>query len=78
MIGSLGYRKLCARWVPHLLTEDHKGQGKEDHKVQGKAITSEMLWSYRDERDDFLLGIVTGDESWFHHFDPETEWQSME
>ena len=23
MIGSLGYRKICARWVPHLLTEDH-------------------------------------------------------
>jgi len=24
MIGSLGYRKICARWVPRLLTEDHK------------------------------------------------------
>ena len=35
MIGSLGYRKICARWVPRLLTEDHK--------VQRKAITSEAL-----------------------------------
>jgi len=26
MIESLGYRKVCARWVPRLLTEDHKGQ----------------------------------------------------
>jgi hypothetical protein len=41
MIGSLSYRKLCARWVPRLLTEDHK--------VQRKAITSEMLRKYRDE-----------------------------
>ncbi|PNF14105.1 hypothetical protein B7P43_G01068, partial [Cryptotermes secundus] len=24
MIGSLGYRKVCACWVPRLLTEDHK------------------------------------------------------
>jgi len=24
MIGSLGYWKICARWVPRLLTEDHK------------------------------------------------------
>ena len=45
MIGSLGYRKISVRWVPHLLTEDYK--------VQGKAITSEMLWRYRDEGDDF-------------------------
>ena len=35
MIGSLGYRKICTRWVPRLLTEDHQ--------VQRKAITSEML-----------------------------------
>jgi len=36
MTGSLGYWKNCARWLPHLQTEDHK--------VQRKAITSEMLW----------------------------------
>jgi len=24
MIGNLGYRKICARWLPRLLTEDHK------------------------------------------------------
>ena len=38
MIESLSYRKVCARWVPHLLTEDHKGQRK--------AITSELLQRY--------------------------------
>jgi len=70
MIGSLGYRKICARWVPRLLPEDHK--------VQRKAISSEMLQRYRDERDDFLLSNVTGDKSWFHHFAPETKRQSME
>jgi len=26
MIRSLGYRKICVRWVPSLLTEDHKVQ----------------------------------------------------
>ena len=70
MIESLGYRKVCARWVPRLLTEDHKGQRK--------AITSELLQRYRHEGDDFLLRIVTGDESWFHHFEPEMKRQSME
>ncbi|PNF37140.1 hypothetical protein B7P43_G00383 [Cryptotermes secundus] len=51
MIESLGYRKVCARWVPRLLTEDHKGQ--QD------AITSELLQRYRHEGDDLLLCIVT-------------------
>jgi len=45
MIESLGYRKVCARWVPRLLTKDHKGQRK--------AITSELLQRYRHEGDDF-------------------------
>ncbi|PNF15156.1 hypothetical protein B7P43_G14826, partial [Cryptotermes secundus] len=62
MIESLGYRKVCAHWVPRLLTEDHK----------------ELLQRYRHEGDEFLLCNVTGDESWFHHFEPETKRQSME
>jgi len=70
MIESLGHRKVCARWVPRLLTEDHEGQRK--------AITSELLQRYRHKGDNFLLRIVTGDESWFHHFEPEMKRQSME
>jgi len=70
MIERLGYRKVCARWVPRLLTKYQKGQRK--------AITSELLQRYRHEGDDFLLRIETGDESWFHHFEPETKRQSME
>jgi len=31
----------------------------------------ELLKRYREEGDQFLLNIVTGDESWIHHFDPE-------
>ncbi|PNF14306.1 hypothetical protein B7P43_G06790 [Cryptotermes secundus] len=69
MIESLGYRKVCVRWVPRLFAEDHKSQRK--------AITSELLQRYQHEGDDFLLCIVTRDESWFHHFEPETKQQSM-
>jgi hypothetical protein len=38
IIGRLGYRKICAHWVTCLQTEDHK--------VQQKPITSEMLQKY--------------------------------
>ncbi|PNF14147.1 hypothetical protein B7P43_G17711, partial [Cryptotermes secundus] len=51
MIESLGYRKVCASWVPRLLTENHKSQRK--------TITSELLQRYRHEGHAFLLCIVT-------------------
>jgi hypothetical protein len=35
MTGSLGYLKICARWVLRLLTEHHK--------IQQKTMTSEMV-----------------------------------
>jgi len=31
-----------------------------------------------EEGDQFLFNIVTGDESWIHHFDPEEKQLSMQ
>jgi len=31
-----------------------------------------------EEGDQFLFNIVTGDESWIHHFDPEEKRLSMQ
>jgi histone-lysine N-methyltransferase SETMAR len=31
-----------------------------------------------EEEDQFLFNIVTGDESWIHHFDPEEKRLSMQ
>jgi len=63
IIGSLGYIKVCSRWVPHMLTPEKKQKRVE--------ICEELLKRYREEGDQFLFNIVTGDESWIHHFDPE-------
>jgi histone-lysine N-methyltransferase SETMAR len=70
IIPNLGYSKVCARWVPRSLTEEHK--------EQRKIICSELLARYEAEGDNFLSIIVTGDETWIHHFEPETKRQSME
>jgi hypothetical protein len=43
-----------------------------------KIICSELLARYEAEGDDFLSTVVTGDETWIHHFEPETKRQSME
>ena len=64
--------------IGHNAVQEMIGSLRIGKFMQLKAITSEMLQRYQDEGDDFLLSIVTGDESWFHHFDLETKRQGME
>jgi transcriptional regulator with XRE-family HTH domain len=70
IIGLLGYTKVCSRWVPLMLMLEKKQKRVE--------ICEELLKRYREERDEFLLDIVTGDESWIHNFDPGEKRLSME
>jgi len=67
---KLEYRKVCARWVPRMLTEDHQRQRTDSSR--------EFLQRYADENDNFLDSTVTGDETWAFHFTPETKQQSRE
>ncbi|PNF15535.1 hypothetical protein B7P43_G16529, partial [Cryptotermes secundus] len=62
--------KVCARWVPKQLTVLHK-QTRLD-------ICQQHLDRYGNERDVFLDRIITGDETWIHHCEPESKRQSME
>lgn len=66
----LQYRRVCARWVPRMLTDEMKANRKQ--------ICEQLLTRYEAEGDAFLHRIVTGDESWAHHYDPEMKRQSME
>ncbi|GFS22878.1 LOW QUALITY PROTEIN: histone-lysine n-methyltransferase setmar-like protein [Elysia marginata] len=66
----LGYRKVSARWVPRILTDEMK--------MQRKTTCAELLKRYEEEGEEFIQQIVTGDESWVHHYDPESKRQSME
>jgi len=67
---KLEYRKVCARWVPRMLTEDHQRQRNDSSR--------KFLQRYADENDNFLDSIVTGDKTWAFHFTPETKQQSHE
>lgn len=67
---TLGFHKLCARWVPKQLTEQHK--------LNRVATSKEFLERYELEGDDFLHSIVTGDETWVAHYTPETKRQSSQ
>ncbi|PNF21375.1 hypothetical protein B7P43_G15465, partial [Cryptotermes secundus] len=68
--GRLGFHKVCARWVPHMLTLQQK--------MQRMGLALQHLNRYHDEGHDMLARIVTGDESWVHHYQPETKCASMQ
>ncbi|XP_018346987.1 PREDICTED: histone-lysine N-methyltransferase SETMAR-like, partial [Trachymyrmex septentrionalis] len=67
---NLEMRKLCARWVPRLLTVEQK-QRRED-------VPIECLAMIRSNKAEFLRRFITMDETWVHHFTPETKEQSKQ
>ncbi|KAJ4446487.1 hypothetical protein ANN_13183 [Periplaneta americana] len=66
----LGYHKICARWVPRQLSDQHKTQR------MASALT--YLMRYHTDGDSFLDQIVTADETWESHNTPETKRQSRQ
>jgi len=66
---DLGMSTVSAHWVPKMLTEEQK-------KVRVDVCT-DLLRRLQAEPQTFLGRIVTEDEIWVHHFDPETKRQSM-
>ena len=67
----LGYRKVSARWVP-------RQQLTVEMKAQRKTICTQLLERFTHDGERFLRSIITGDESWVHHYDPESKMQSMQ
>nr|CAI5841024.1 unnamed protein product [Callosobruchus analis] len=67
---ELGYRKVCARWVPRLLTAEQK--------LNRLQVCERLLARFREEGDPFLTHIITCDETWVHHYTPESKQASMD
>ena len=55
-------KKISARWVPHLLTDEQKRQRV---KVAKKLL--QMFPKYDKKQ---FANVVTGDETWVHYFEP--------
>lgn len=41
-------------------------------------VSRELLGHFEEKDEGFMWRIVTGDEAWAHHCDPENRRQSME
>ena len=61
----LGMSKESARWVPRNLNMQDRQQRLES--------SQELLEVYNANPEDFHTRLVTGDETWLHHWDPDTE-----
>ena len=59
----LDLRKVCARWVPHLLTEEKKTQRLKSAR--------ELLKTYKGYNSRVISNLLTGDETWVHMFEPQ-------
>ena len=64
---DLDMRKLSVKWVPKCLNADQKHQW-----CQSSEQILEFFWR---NPNDFLLRLVTMDETWLYHCDLETKRQ---
>ena len=58
----LDLRKVCAMWVPHLLTEEQMTHLK---------FARELLKTYKGCNSRVISNFLTGDETWVHMFEPQ-------
>jgi histone-lysine N-methyltransferase SETMAR len=65
---ELDMKKLCARWVPRLLTADKK--------CTCMKISEQCLERFNKNKTDFIHQCITVDETWFHPYTPESKQQS--
>ncbi|XP_067687143.1 histone-lysine N-methyltransferase SETMAR-like [Haliotis asinina] len=67
---NLHMSKVCARWVPRMLSYDMK--------LSRVSISGAILTRYHANPEDVHFRTVTCDETWLHHYDPESKQESME
>ena len=65
----LGMLKLIARWDPKSLS---------DEQMATRASICSALLKRLRSKNDFLLRLVTVDETWVHYYEPENKSQSRQ
>jgi len=69
LTDDLHMKRVCAKFVPRLLTDDQR--------EQRQTIAGDLL-ERSCEEVQFHKNIVTGDESWVYGYDPQTKQQSSQ
>ena len=66
----LDLRKVCARWVPHLLTEEQK--------TQRLKCARELLKTFKGCNSRVISNLLTADETLVHMFEPQRRADSKQ
>ncbi|GFN73797.1 histone-lysine N-methyltransferase SETMAR [Plakobranchus ocellatus] len=81
---KLGYRKVPARWVPKMLSDEHKHQRIEISQIQlhgcqqeGDETVDVGPGGDHRARSKLLEHLIIRDETWLHLSTPETKRDSM-
>jgi len=67
---ELDMKKLCARWVPRLLTADQK--------CTRMKISDQCLERFNKNKTDFVCRFITMAETWINQYTPESKQQSKQ
>jgi len=67
---DLKMRKVFARWVPEMLTNENK--------ASRFTVCQAILSRHKGINSSFFSSIVTTDETWMPMFNPENKWQSAQ
>ena len=66
---ELGYSRICARWVPRLLTNEMKGERVRVCTLWRDALAADPTW---------FDNVVTMDEAWMYCYDPAMKYATTE
>ena len=70
ILEDLDIQKLPMKWVLKCLNTDQKRQWCQS--------SEQLLEFFRCHPNDFLSQLVTMDETWLYHYDPQTKQQTVE
>jgi [histone H3]-lysine36 N-dimethyltransferase SETMAR len=70
IIKDLRFSKVCARWIPKLLSDPQKQERLNISKKNLKMIVA--------DKNKFFARLITVDETWIHHQEVETKMQSQQ
>ena len=70
---ELRLRKLCTRWIPNSLTSEQNWPELIIAKLARVDYCKIMLKRFVNESSRGVSNILTGDETWIYHYNPETK-----